>query len=630
MITHNPLHGSGQAGFPHPALALGNDAHAAQRIGMTDGRQRQPASDEAPHAIPQHAAFVAAPRQRAMPEPPYLESKDPQRVVVLGHSVITDVSTHHCLQPLADCGNGFVHASLKLGFHLVQLRLQPFANRLPQHRKPSIASLLHADVRKAEEVERLRFPFSTPRPAVDRIRTEFQKSRFLGMQLQVELPHSFREFRPKLIGIRFAVKSNHDVVREAHHDHIAVCPLLTPRLDPQVKYVMKIDVRQKRRSTSALGRPLLHTYSFPILQHAGPQPFLDEPHDASVCNPMLDELHKPFVGEPIEEAFDVQIQHPVHFSRQQSGVERIQRLMLAAPWSEPIRESEKIRLVDSVQHLDRRALNDFVFQRRNSERSLPPVGLRDKHSTHRLRSVRSSLQPLGKILEIHLQLLTVVPPRLPVHAWRSFLLQREVGHAQRFQVVDVVQKRREPQLLILSSCLTYPLQRTRRVFPARCPGRVLLWQVPFGQPPSLHPLRRRLPSFVRGLRRYYRAVRLPRPVRHRRTSLDFPMRPKATAALGEPGISRFPSEVSACVHGVSDRAGLWHTSRFRCTRWGLPLLLTASASRSEFLTRLNTRPARSPVNASTLLLRAAPHDSGPMWVANSHSYDFCIHYTSPV
>jgi len=34
MIAHNPLHGSGQAGFPHPALALGDNAHAAQGIGM--------------------------------------------------------------------------------------------------------------------------------------------------------------------------------------------------------------------------------------------------------------------------------------------------------------------------------------------------------------------------------------------------------------------------------------------------------------------------------------------------------------------------------------------------------------------------------------------------------------------
>ena len=49
MIAHDPLHGSGQAELPHPALALGYDAHAAQRIGMTDVRPRQPAVDEAPH-----------------------------------------------------------------------------------------------------------------------------------------------------------------------------------------------------------------------------------------------------------------------------------------------------------------------------------------------------------------------------------------------------------------------------------------------------------------------------------------------------------------------------------------------------------------------------------------------------
>ncbi len=288
MFAHNPLHGSGQAGFPHPALALGDDAHAAQGIGMTDGRRRQPASDEAPHAIPKDAAFVAAPRKRAMPKPPHLEPKEPQRRLVHGHPVISDVSTHHRLQPLAYFGDGFVHPSLKFGFHLIQLRLHPFAYRLPQHREPSITPLLYTDMRKAEKVERLRFSFSTPLPLVDRIRTKLQQSRFLGMQ------------------------------------------------------------------------------------------------------------------------------------------------------------------------------------------------------------------------------------------------------------------------------------------------------------------------------------------------------PRAAAALGKPGISRFPSEVSAYVHGVSDRAGLCNISRYRRSRWGLPLLLTASASRRKELTRLNTRPARSPVNASTPLLRAAPHDSGPIWVASSQSYDFCIHYTSPV
>src|SRR5437867_4204939 len=296
--------------------------------------------------------------------------------------------------------------------------------------------------------------------------------------------------------------------------------------------------------------------------------------------------------------------------------------MLASPWPEPIRESEKIRFVDSVQHFDRRALDDFVFQCGNSERPLPPVSLGDVHPAHRFRSVPSSLQPMGEILEIVLEGLAVVPPRLSINTGRSFLLQTEVGHAQRFQVVDVVQERREPQLLILT-CLTYPLQRTGRVFPARCPGRVLLGQVPFGQTSSLHPLRRRWPGIVRRLLRYFRSVRLPRSVRHRRTSLDFPTRPKATSALGELGISRFPREVLPYVHGVSDRAGLKHTSRYQCTRWGLPLSPTASASRRNRLTRLHTRHAQSPVYASTPPLRAAPHDSGPMWVATSHSYDFC-------
>src|SRR5215469_693877 len=630
MIAHNPLHGSGQAELPHPALALGNDAHAVEWIRMTDMRPRQPASDEALHTIPRNAAPLATSRKRAMPESAYLESKDRQCRCVHGHSVVADVTTYHRLQPLALFQNGCMHAPPKLDFDLVELRLQPLADRLPKHGEPSVTLLLYANVRKAEKVERLRFPLSTPLPVFDRKRTEFQQPRLLGMQLHVELPHSLAEFRPKRVGIRFPLEAKHDIVRKTHHDDLPVSTLSTPCLDPQIEHIMEVHVGQQGRGTSPLGRPFLHAYSLPILQHASVQPFLDEPHDAPICHPMLDEHDQPFVGDPIEVTFNVEVEHPVHLSRQQSRVEGIQRLMLAAPWPEPVREAEKIRFVDGVQHLNRCALDDLVFQRRNSERPLPPVGLRYVHPSHRLGSVRSSFQPMGEILEIILEGLAVVPPCLPVHTWRGFLFQTAVGHAQRFEVVDVVQERREPQLLILLCCLTYPLERTGRVFPARCPGRVLLEQVPFGQTASLHPLRYRLPGIVRGLLRYYRSVRLPRSVRHRRASFDFPMRPRATASLGKPGISRFPREVFTYVHGVSDRAGFPCTSRYRCKRRSLPLSPTASASRRIILTRLNTRPARSPVNASTPPLRAAPHDSGPMWVAEPLSHDFFIHYTSPV
>src|ERR1700693_5221652 len=91
MIAYNPLHGSGQAALPHPALALGKNAHAAQGIWMTDRRQRQPASDQAPHAIPKDAAILATLGQRTVPEPPDLEPKQAQRRCVHGHPVIARV-----------------------------------------------------------------------------------------------------------------------------------------------------------------------------------------------------------------------------------------------------------------------------------------------------------------------------------------------------------------------------------------------------------------------------------------------------------------------------------------------------------------------------------------------------------
>src|SRR6266581_4544286 len=474
------------------------------------------------------------------------------------------------------------------------------------------------------------FPFSALLPVFGCEQSELQQPRFLGMKLQAELSHSLDQFCPEPYGIRLRLETHHDIVSKPHDDHVTAGLFPTPRLGPQIEHIVKINVGQQRRGTAALGRPFFRPCSFPILQHAGVQPFLDEPHDASVRHPMLDELHQPFVGKTIEKAANVHIEHPVHFLRQQSGVERIQRIMLASPRPESVRETQKVGFVDSVQYFDGRALDDFVFQCGNSERSFPPVALVDVHPTHRLRSIRSSLQPMGEILEIILESLAVVPPRLPIHTGRGFLLQAEVGHTQRFQAVDVVTKRREPRLLILICCLTYPLQRTGRVRPARCPGHVLLLQVPFGQTSSLHPLRRWLPSLVRRLRRYYRSVRLPVFVHHRRASLDFPMRPQASSVWGERGISRFPCEVLRYVHGVCDRAGSRSTSRYRCLGWGLPLLLTASASRSEFLTRLNTRPVLSPVNASTPPSRAAPHDSGPLWFASPSTSETFIHNTSPV
>ncbi len=139
----------------------------------------KPAVNHAPHPIPKHAGVLATPQESAVPEPTYLKPKRVQRRAVGRHSVITNVPTHDRPQPLAHFRDGVMHASFEFGLHLAQLRLQPFANRLPQDREASVPPLLPTDVGEAEEVERLRFPFSALVPVFSREQSELQRPRFL-------------------------------------------------------------------------------------------------------------------------------------------------------------------------------------------------------------------------------------------------------------------------------------------------------------------------------------------------------------------------------------------------------------------------------------------------------------------
>ena len=112
MVAHNPLHRSGRADFPHPAPALGEDAHAAQRIVMVDANGREPAIDQPPHPVPSNSAVLTSPRQRALPEPASPEPEDVQRRCVHGRPVIAEMSTHHRTQPLPHFRDGSMHAPL--------------------------------------------------------------------------------------------------------------------------------------------------------------------------------------------------------------------------------------------------------------------------------------------------------------------------------------------------------------------------------------------------------------------------------------------------------------------------------------------------------------------------------------
>ncbi len=152
---------------------------------MADTGRRQPAADEPVHSLPQNATMLASSTQRSMPEVAYGETKVGQGVPVARHSKVSDMPAHHGLQPFADFRNRVVHAPSQLDFHLLQLGLHAFANRLPKHQKPSLFRL-PADVLEAEKIESLRLAQTEALSVRRRVASELEESRHLPVQLQLE------------------------------------------------------------------------------------------------------------------------------------------------------------------------------------------------------------------------------------------------------------------------------------------------------------------------------------------------------------------------------------------------------------------------------------------------------------
>src|SRR5262244_2444279 len=85
------------------------------------------------------------------------------------------------------------------------------------------------------------------------------------------------------------------------------------------------------------------------------------------------EPDQPVLTDFVEERSDVGVQYPVHLRALDPDNERIQRIVRAAPGSEPVRESEEVFLVDRVEHRDSRPLDDLILQGGNRERALSAV-----------------------------------------------------------------------------------------------------------------------------------------------------------------------------------------------------------------------------------------------------------------
>src|ERR1700757_2041595 len=112
---------------------------------------------------------------------------------------------------------------------------------------------------------------------------------------------------------------------------------------------------------------------------------------------MLHELHQPAFVQIVEKARDVSVQNVVHLLLQEHVRQRIQRVMLAALRAEAIRESQKVFLINLVEDGGHSVLDDFVFQSRNSQWTLPSIFFLYVHSSRWQCSVCSAMNPTVQI-----------------------------------------------------------------------------------------------------------------------------------------------------------------------------------------------------------------------------------------
>jgi hypothetical protein len=274
------------------------------------------------------------------------------------------------------------------------------------------------------------------------------------MQAQRKLCQAFLEIIQEALRVLLVLEADDRIIGIPHDDHVAGGVPQSPLLDPEIIDVVQVDVRKEWGCHRTLRNPFPRLHPEVLFQHTRLQPFLDQADDPAITDPMFDETHQPFPAERVEERTDIGVEYPVDFACLDSVRERVQRIVLAASGSEPVAESQELRLVDRREDSHHGCLDDLVLNGSNAERPLSAIRLRYVLPARWQRSIRSGMNPCVKIGEVGLQICRVLVPRPAIDARGRALLQAEEGPFQNLDA-DVVQERGQLLLPVPGNSATY-------------------------------------------------------------------------------------------------------------------------------------------------------------------------------
>src|SRR5260221_10018650 len=161
------------------------------------------------------------------------------------------------------------------------------------------------------------------------------------------------------------LETHDDVIGIAHNDDLTLGMALPRAVWPETKDVMEVDIGQQRRGNRPLGRACLRGHKLSFFHHTCLQPLADKAAYTTITDAVFNETHQPLVVDRVEESCNIGVHYPVHLRASNPDGQCVQRIMLTAPWSEPVREPEEVFFVDCVEHLHHCTLNDLIFQWRS-------------------------------------------------------------------------------------------------------------------------------------------------------------------------------------------------------------------------------------------------------------------------
>jgi hypothetical protein len=109
------------------------------------------------------------------------------------------------------------------------------------------------------------------------------------------------------------LETKYCVVGVPDNDHVTTCGSASPLLNPQIVHIVQVDVCQDRRDHRSLRCTPSLSHTLTLLVRTNLEPFVDQPDQPFVRDPVLEEPYRPVMLHTIEELSDIGIHHPVHF-----------------------------------------------------------------------------------------------------------------------------------------------------------------------------------------------------------------------------------------------------------------------------------------------------------------------------